>query len=302
MSTVHANTPKDAFSRLETMCMMADLEIPTRVILQHTRKRDQAGGAGVAPAGRYAQGAEHQRSAGSKGRKGGFAGDLHVRAHRGDGYGESAGAFQGYGDHAEDSGAPAYQRRAIAAGHLRGSRTSEDVKTGSAQRRRAAEKRREIKYVGARLFELLPRRSDRVKMRSMLVAGSLLIGVVALSGLVSIDWFAQDMNAKMIAAQVQIESFLVALEVYKRDTGRYPSTAEGLAALRVSPASAQNWLGPYMPRDIPSDPWDREYVYTFPGAHGPGPDIVSYGADGLPGGSGRNADTVSWRGGGNPRY
>jgi general secretion pathway protein G len=68
-----------------------------------------------------------------------------------------------------------------------------------------------------------------------------------------------------------------------------------LQALRVKPGDADNWNGPYMPKDVPKDPWSHDYVYKFPGDHGDEPDIISYGADGQPGGDGINADVVSWK-------
>jgi len=56
-----------------------------------------------------------------------------------------------------------------------------------------------------------------------------------------------------------------------------------------------NWQGRHLPSSIPRDPWNREYIYSFPGTHGPRPEVVSYGADGIPGGSGINADVTSWK-------
>lgn len=88
---------------------------------------------------------------------------------------------------------------------------------------------------------------------------------------------------------------MTALGAYKLDTGTYPTTEEGLKALRIRPAGAVNWRGPYLPADVPSDPWGHEYIYTYPGNHGPAPDIVSYGADEKPGGMGPDADYASWK-------
>ena len=66
-------------------------------------------------------------------------------------------------------------------------------------------------------------------------------------------------------------------------------------ALRVKPQDVNQWAGPYLPQDIPVDPWGRAYVYKYPGEHGDEPDIICYGADGQPGGEGLNADIVSWK-------
>jgi len=55
---------------------------------------------------------------------------------------------------------------------------------------------------------------------------------------------------------------------YKLDNGNFPTTEQGLAALRVKPADATQWNGPYMPQEIPKDPWGHDWVYKFPGDHG----------------------------------
>ena len=102
-------------------------------------------------------------------------------------------------------------------------------------------------------------------------------------------------KAKITAARAQIENFMAALGTYKLDNGNFPTTEQGLQALRVKPGDADKWNGPYMPKDIPKDPWGHDYVYKFPGDHGDEPDIISYGADGQPGGDGINADIVSWK-------
>lgn len=101
--------------------------------------------------------------------------------------------------------------------------------------------------------------------------------------------------AKVTAARSQVESFLTALGQYKLDTGAFPTTEQGLVALRVKPADIEQWAGPYMPKDIPKDPWGHDYIYKFPSEHGDEPEIISYGADGQPGGEGFNADILSWK-------
>jgi general secretion pathway protein G len=100
------------------------------------------------------------------------------------------------------------------------------------------------------------------------------------------------------AARAQIELFGTQLELYRLDTGGYPTTAQGLEALRQAPTTApapRNWRGPYARKAIPLDPWGNSYVYRFPGDENPsGYDLFSYGADGQPGGEGENADIKSW--------
>lgn len=101
-------------------------------------------------------------------------------------------------------------------------------------------------------------------------------------------------GGKQVAAKAQIELFGTALDAFRLDIGRYPTTEEGLKALREKPSGADNWNGPYLPKEIPADPWKRPYVYISPGNHGDY-DLISYGADGVEGGEGENEDIVSWK-------
>jgi general secretion pathway protein G len=102
-------------------------------------------------------------------------------------------------------------------------------------------------------------------------------------------------GAKQTVAREQMNGFITALGMYKLDTGRFPSTEQGLQALRARPQDEARWDGPYLPQDVPLDPWGHPYVYKFPGEHGEEPDIISYGADGREGGDSENADIVSWK-------
>jgi general secretion pathway protein G len=136
------------------------------------------------------------------------------------------------------------------------------------------------------------RRSERgVTLIEMLVVITI-IGLI--SGLVAVNVIRQGENAKRQIARTQMSTFINALGIYKLDTGVYPPTAQGLQALRVNPGDLANWAGPYMPKDVPMDPWGRPYEYKYPGEHGEEPDIISLGADGQPGGDGANADIQSW--------
>lgn len=105
-------------------------------------------------------------------------------------------------------------------------------------------------------------------------------------------------RAETGAARAQIELLGTALDTYRLDVGRYPNTQEGLAALIQKPSfSADRWDGPYLKKmEVPRDPWNRPYLYRSPGEGGRPYDIVSYGADGAPGGEGDNRDIVSWGG------
>ena len=102
-------------------------------------------------------------------------------------------------------------------------------------------------------------------------------------------------RARTIAARAQIESFQTACGAYRRDTGTFPSSQQGLAALRTRPAGVPRWDGPYLPKSIPLDPWGHPYIYEFPGPHPGEPGIASLGADGRPGGEGNDSDIVSWK-------
>jgi general secretion pathway protein G len=102
-------------------------------------------------------------------------------------------------------------------------------------------------------------------------------------------------TARVTAAKAQINSFMTALGSYRLDTGLFPTTEQGLQALRVKPPDVLQWNGPYLPKDVPMDPWGHPYVYKYPGEHGDEPDLLSYGADGQSGGEGINADIVSWK-------
>ena len=100
-------------------------------------------------------------------------------------------------------------------------------------------------------------------------------------------------RAKQVAAKSQLSEFESVLDQYRLDVGKYPSSDEGLQALRVQPANVSNWDGPYLRKDLPMDPWGRPYSYRFPGEHSDF-DLMSLGADGQEGGSGDNADIVNW--------
>lgn len=139
-----------------------------------------------------------------------------------------------------------------------------------------------------------PRRNRQagVTLIEMLVV-LMIIGLFA--ALVAPRLFRKSDAARVTAARAQINSFMTALGAYKLDTGTFPTTEQGLQALRDRPAGLTQWDGPYLPQEIPVDPWARPYVYKFPGEHGDEPDIISNGADGQAGGELLNSDVVSWK-------
>ena len=98
-------------------------------------------------------------------------------------------------------------------------------------------------------------------------------------------------KAKPKIAQADIKSLETALDLLYLDVGRYPTEEEGLKILYQRPDNVPNWAGPYI-KKAPKDPWGRDYVYKFPGEHG-AYDIISYGADGQPGGEGESADVIN---------
>jgi general secretion pathway protein G len=124
-----------------------------------------------------------------------------------------------------------------------------------------------------------------------LIVVVIIIGLLA--GLVLPQFIRQEEKAKLKATQAQIELLGTALDTFRLDVGRYPSTEEGMQALRQKPGTLDRWDGPYLKKDLPLDPWGKPYMYKSPGDHGPY-DIVSYGADGAPGGEGDNRDLTSW--------
>lgn len=123
-----------------------------------------------------------------------------------------------------------------------------------------------------------------------------LLVVVVIIGLlasyVAPRYFAQVGKSEVTVAKSQIDSFDKALDLYRADVHRYPTTAEGLQALMTRPAGTPNWAGPYLKKAIPLDPWGDPYVYRAPGTKRDY-DIVSYGRDGKPGGTGEDADLTN---------
>jgi general secretion pathway protein G len=106
-------------------------------------------------------------------------------------------------------------------------------------------------------------------------------------------YFAQIGKSEQKTAKAQIEAFGKALDTYRLDTGRYPSTEQGMAALVVKPNDEPKWQGAYLQKQVPLDPWGKSYVYRSPGQNAEF-DLLSNGKDGQPGGEGENAD-ISYR-------
>ncbi|AXS80147.1 type II secretion system major pseudopilin GspG [Dechloromonas sp. HYN0024] len=106
--------------------------------------------------------------------------------------------------------------------------------------------------------------------------------------------FAQIGKSEIKAARAQIDSLEKGLDQYRLDTGSYPTTEQGLVALMSAPSGVTRWSGPYLKKALPMDPWGNAYVYRMPGEHGGDFDLLSYGKDGQPGGSGEAEDIGNW--------
>ncbi|MDP2996035.1 MAG: type II secretion system major pseudopilin GspG [Bryobacterales bacterium] len=140
------------------------------------------------------------------------------------------------------------------------------------------------------------RKTNRRQAGVTLIEMLVVVTIIALfAALVAPRMLRRSDTARITAARAQINSFMTALGAYKLDTGLFPTTEQGLQALRVKPQGVNQWEGPYLPQEIPVDPWARPYVYKYPGEHGDEPDIISYGADGQPGGESINGDILSWK-------
>jgi general secretion pathway protein G len=118
-----------------------------------------------------------------------------------------------------------------------------------------------------------------------------IIGLLA--GYVGPRYFSQIGKSEIQLTRAQIDALGKTLDQYRLDTGHYPSTEQGLAALFARPANEPRWAGPYLKKAVPLDPWGRAYVYVLPGEHGEY-DLFSYGKDGQPGGTGEAADITNW--------
>jgi len=144
-----------------------------------------------------------------------------------------------------------------------------------------------IRLRGATARSRLQRGMTLIEIRVVLV----LIAVVM--GVVGGNFIGKGEKAKADAARIEIGQIAQALDLYKLEVGRYPTTQEGLQALVQAPAGASNWNGPYWKKSsVPKDPWGNEYKYASPGSTAPY-EIVSLGADGKEGGEGVDKDISS---------
>ncbi|PYS01509.1 MAG: type II secretion system protein GspG [Acidobacteria bacterium] len=138
---------------------------------------------------------------------------------------------------------------------------------------------------------------DRKKNHSGITLIELLVVMVIIAMFATIvgqRLFRNVEKARQTTAKAQISEFESVLDAFRLDVGRYPTNEEGLQSLRVRPGSLERWDGPYLRKDVPLDPWQRAYVYRFPGQHSDY-DLYSLGADGQEGGEGEDADVTNWK-------
>lgn len=118
-----------------------------------------------------------------------------------------------------------------------------------------------------------------------------IIGLLA--SFVGPRYFSQIGKSEVKSAKAQMDALEKALDQYRLDIGKYPSTEQGLVALVAKPANEVKWDGPYLKKGVPPDPWGNGYSYKFPGEHSEF-DLWSFGRDGQPGGAGENEDIKNW--------
>lgn len=127
-----------------------------------------------------------------------------------------------------------------------------------------------------------------------LLAVLVILGILA--GIFAPRFLGQAESAKRKAAKLEIDQIGQSLDLYKLETGKYPTSQEGLAALITAPSGATNWNGPYLKKTtVPKDPWGNDYKYVSPGDQNRPYDIVSLGGDGKEGGDGDGKDITSWQ-------
>lgn len=134
------------------------------------------------------------------------------------------------------------------------------------------------------------RRTDGFTLLELLVV-MVIIGLLA--SFVGPRYFSQIGKSEVKTAKAQMDALEKALDQYRLDVGKYPSTEQGLVALISRPSNEAKWDGPYLKKGVPADPWGRPYGYKFPGEHNDF-DLWSFGRDGQPGGTGENEDIINW--------
>ncbi|MCD6417141.1 MAG: type II secretion system major pseudopilin GspG [Planctomycetes bacterium] len=136
------------------------------------------------------------------------------------------------------------------------------------------------------------RKPDRTSAFTLIELLLVLVILTVLAGVVVPKFVKRSEQARVTAARTDIAMLELCLDAYEIDTGRFPSTQQGLEALVKDPGDVQNWRGSYIKRGLPKDPWGKPYVYKYPGEHNDdGYDLYSLGPDGQSGGG---DDIVNW--------
>jgi general secretion pathway protein G len=147
------------------------------------------------------------------------------------------------------------------------------------------------------------RNESRLRSRPAFTLIELLVTIAIIATLAAIvapALFGNIGEARRNTVRSQVQILALALDAYRLDNDAFPSTDQGLEALRTFPVSGdppRNWKGPYLRQLVPLDPWGHPYVYVSPGlANANAYDLYSLGKDEKPGGDGENADATSWNG------
>ncbi|MDL1863292.1 type II secretion system protein GspG [Betaproteobacteria bacterium PRO7] len=142
-----------------------------------------------------------------------------------------------------------------------------------------------------RIASASPRSTRRASGNGFTLLELLVVLVILglLASYVGPRYFGQIGRSEVQVARAQMDAFGKALDQYRLDVGQYPTTEQGLVALVKAPANTPRWMGPYLKKDPPLDPWGRPYIYRTSPATGEY-ELMSLGKDGRPGGEGENVD------------
>jgi general secretion pathway protein G len=143
------------------------------------------------------------------------------------------------------------------------------------------------------MYQLKTRTRSAARGFTLLELLVVMVIIGLLAGFVAPRYFAQVGKSQVKVAKAQLDALDKALDQFRLDVGRYPTTEEGLQALVTAPSNEPAWSGPYLKKGVPPDPWGRPYLYVQPGTHGDF-DLLSYGKDGRAGGTGEDADITNW--------